>query len=55
MQRFGDRGDSYQTLVRAVFTPEDQEARRRRDWNKFTGVLKGRPADLLNPNAAPQR
>ena len=47
MQRFGDRGAPYEKLIRAVFTPEDREFRRQRNWNAFGGVLRGRPQDLL--------
>jgi hypothetical protein len=48
MNRFGDQGVPYQTLATKVFTPEDQEARNKRQWDTFTGVLRGRPMELLN-------
>ena len=54
MQRFGDRGTSYEELIRAVFSPEDQEFRRQRNWNAFGGVLRVRPHDLLLSQPKPR-
>lgn len=47
MKRFQDRGWSYQTITEAVFTPEDRELLRERKGYNFSGVLKGRPVELL--------
>ena len=55
MRRFGDQGDSYLAVSRVVFTPEDQEFRKLRNWDAFTGILQGRPIDLLNQKRNPAK
>lgn len=47
MRRFGDEGKPYEAVIQAVFTPEDREFRKLKKWDEFTGILKGRPSELL--------
>jgi len=47
MRRFGDQGKTYETVIQTLFTAEDREFRKQRKWADFTGILKGRPSDLL--------
>jgi arylsulfatase A-like enzyme len=53
MRKYADQGVPYQTLIGAVISEEDREARRQRNWNAYTGILKGRPHDLLPQAAVP--
>ena len=47
MKRFHDGGWSYDTITRAVYTAADREHRRARRFNEFSGILQGRPSQLL--------
>jgi len=47
MKRFQDGGLPQETVLRTLFTPEDVEHRRARRFSAFSGILKGRPVDLL--------
>ena len=50
MKQFGDTGASCKTLEETIYTEADQGALKRRQWSQFSGVLKGRPIDLLGGN-----
>jgi len=47
MKRLGDPGLPYEDVIRASFRPEDLEARRDGKIPKPSGVLRGRPSDLI--------
>lgn len=47
MKKFGDEGWPYDQISRAVFTVEDQQHLKDRRLNQFSGVLRGRPVDLM--------
>lgn len=48
MKRYGDRGWSYEQICDASIRPEDQPALATRKLTEFSGILRGRPIDLLN-------
>ncbi len=47
MERYGDGGLPYERIASAVYSGEDREHARNQRWSKMSGLLKGRPAELL--------
>jgi len=47
MRRFADTGTPYERVLERVFTPEDRASLGTHDLRTFSGVLRGRPVDLL--------
>jgi hypothetical protein len=47
MERFEDRGLPYDVVIDRVYSPEDAGRRRALQFNQVSGILKGRPTELL--------
>lgn len=47
MKKFGDEGWPYENIIRATYTEVDQKIVRTKNWHERSGVVRGRPLDLL--------